>query len=115
VLDIDGDGEVLPLTDGLLVLRWLFGFSGATLVGGAVDLGDCTRCTGGDVAGYLAGLGLQADADGDGELLPLTDGLLILRYLFGFGGPTLTNGAVDLSDCTRCDAAAIAAYLGTLD
>jgi hypothetical protein len=115
VLDVDGDGEVLPLTDGLLLLRWLFGFSGATLIGGAVDGSDCTRCTAGDVDGYIAGLGLQIDADGDGELVPLTDGLLILRYLFGFSGLTLTNGAVDTSDCSRCDAAAIAGYLGTLD
>ena len=35
----------------------------------------------------------------------------MLRYLFGFRGATLTTGAVDLAGCTRCDAAAIEAYL----
>ena len=37
-LDVDGDGEVEPLTDGLLILRNRFGFTGATLVAGAVDV-----------------------------------------------------------------------------
>ena len=31
ILDVDGDGAELPLTDGLLVMRWLFGFTGTTL------------------------------------------------------------------------------------
>ena len=26
-LDVDGDGEQTPLTDGLLVIRYLFGFT----------------------------------------------------------------------------------------
>jgi hypothetical protein len=54
------------------------------------------------------------DVDGDGAILPLTDGLLMLRYTFGFSGAVLTNGAVNLAGCTRCDAAAIEAYLATL-
>jgi hypothetical protein len=45
ILDIDGNGSVAPLTDGLLVLRYLFGFTGGTLISGAVDLTGCTRCT----------------------------------------------------------------------
>ena len=92
------------LTDGLLILRRLFDFTGATLIAGAVDLVDCTRCTAPAIEQYIAHLGLQLDIDGDGELEPLTDGLLIARWLFGFRGATLTNNAVDLSDCTRCTA-----------
>ena len=34
VLDIDGNGATAALTDGLLVLRYLFGFTGATLTAG---------------------------------------------------------------------------------
>ena len=37
-----------PLTDGLLVLRHLFGFTGATLTGGALGDG-CTRCLAADI------------------------------------------------------------------
>ena len=42
-LDIDGDGKVEPLTDGLLVLRHLFGFSGDALVSGAIGA-NCQKC-----------------------------------------------------------------------
>ena len=111
-LDVDGDGTITPLTDGLLILRFLFGFTGTTLTGGAVDP-DCTRCDATDIVTYLTGLGLVLDIDHDGELVPLTDGLLVLRFLFGFNGTTLTSGAVD-GDCMRCDAAAIVPYLQSL-
>jgi hypothetical protein len=52
---------------------------------------------------------IDFDVDGDGAALPLTDGLLILRYLFGFRGAVLINGAVG-AGCTRCDAPSIEAY-----
>jgi hypothetical protein len=55
------------------------------------------------------------DVDGDGETQPLTDGLLILRHLFGFNGASLTIGAVDAVNCTRCDATAIKGYLDAFD
>ena len=55
-LDIDGDGEIAPLTDGVLVVRWLFGFRGDELVAFAVDEVDCTRCTAAAIESYLAGL-----------------------------------------------------------
>ena len=35
-LDIDGDGEAKALTDGLLLIRQLFGFTGSALTSGAV-------------------------------------------------------------------------------
>ena len=38
-LDIDGDGESKPLTDGLLLIRYLFGFSGDSLISGAIGTG----------------------------------------------------------------------------
>ena len=37
-LDIDGDGESKPLTDGLLLIRYLFGFSGDSLISGAIGV-----------------------------------------------------------------------------
>ncbi len=43
-LDVDEDGTVTPLTDGLIILRQLFGFEGDSLVAGA--LGDnCKNCS----------------------------------------------------------------------
>jgi hypothetical protein len=52
VFDIDGNGVLDALTDGLLALRFLFGFSGSTLIGGAVGPG-CTRCTAPAIESYL--------------------------------------------------------------
>jgi hypothetical protein len=54
------------------------------------------------------------DIDGNGAIGALTDGLLVLRFMFGFTGPTLITGAVDVVGCTRCDASSIAGYLQTL-
>jgi hypothetical protein len=54
--DIDGDGQSEPLTDGLLLLRYLFSFTGAPLVTGAVDLVNCTRCTALTIEPYIESL-----------------------------------------------------------
>ena len=54
------------------------------------------------------------DIDGNGSADPLTDGILVLRYLFGFTGNTLVTGAIDVDGCSRCDAASIEAYLATM-
>jgi hypothetical protein len=113
-LDVDGNGINDPLTDGLLVLRFQFGFTGATLIGGAVDTAGCSRCDAPAIEQYLSGLGLVLDIDGNGSNQALTDGLLVLRFLFGFTGTTLTNGAVDTGACTRCNATAVETYLRTL-
>jgi hypothetical protein len=108
--DVDLNGALDPLTDGLLVLRYLFGFSGPTLVAGALGAG-ATRTEPAAIVAYLDSIGTTVlDLDGDGEGMALTDGLLLLRYLFGFRGSTLVANAVD-QDCTRCDAAAIEGFI----
>jgi len=55
--DVDGDGEVDTLTDTMLLMRYSFGFTGATLIDGAVDQDDCTRCTAPDIEAFIAALG----------------------------------------------------------
>jgi hypothetical protein len=112
VLDIDLDGEVEALTDGLLVLRFIFGFSGSVLINGAVAP-DCNRCDAPAIGAYLVGLTVL-DVDGNGGAPDaLTDGLLVLRFSFGFAGSTLVGGAVG-QGCTRCDGPAVVAYLQPL-
>jgi hypothetical protein len=112
-LDVDDNGQLRALTDGLLILRRLFGLTGGPLVQGAVGPG-CTRCDAASIQPYLAAIAPALDVDGNGSNAALTDGILVLRFLFGFRGATLSTGAVGAS-CTRCDAAAIAQYLETLD
>jgi hypothetical protein len=91
--DVDENLEAQPLTDGLLVIRHLFGFSGDSLISGAVS-GEANRGSSEAIAGYLTDADSQLDIDGDGESKPLTDGLLLIRYLFGFSGDSLISGAI---------------------
>jgi hypothetical protein len=112
-LDVDDDETTGgALTDGLLLLRYVFGFRDATLVTGAVG-DDCSRCLASAIEPYIASIGNALDVDGDGTVGALTDTLLVLRYAFGFRGSVLTAGAVD-GQCTRCEASQIEAYLACL-
>jgi DNA-binding beta-propeller fold protein YncE len=69
---------------------------------------------GNSIVSVLTRFVLAYDIDGNGELDALTDGLLLLRYLFGFSGAALVTGAVDTLDCTRCEAPEIEPYLEAL-
>jgi hypothetical protein len=51
-IDVDGNGVVDALTDTLLMLRYVFGFRGNTLITGAVG-GGCTRCSAPDIEAYI--------------------------------------------------------------
>jgi len=84
-LDVDGDGEATPLTDGLLIIRHQFGFNGDALINGAVSE-DSTRLLPAAISDYLSKNSSKLDIDGDGDSEPLSDGLLVIRYLFGFSG-----------------------------
>lgn len=91
--DVDNDGVVAPLTDGLLVLRHFFGFTGTALTEGALGA-DASNTTAEMIQAHINDRPDRFDLDGDGLHQPLTDGLLLLRLLFGFTGEALTQGAL---------------------
>jgi hypothetical protein len=66
-LDADGSGDVGALTDGVLVMRYLFGFRDEVLARDAVDLERGTRLSGVDVAAFLEGRLPQGAAPETGE------------------------------------------------
>jgi len=111
-LDIDGDGEAKALTDGLMIIRRLFGFSDSSLSAGAVAA-NATYTTSAELASRIDAFATAFDIDGDGETKALTDGLMIIRRLFGFSGPNLTAGALSAT-ATRTDSGVIAAYIDSL-
>jgi hypothetical protein len=111
-LDLDGNREYDALTDGLLLLRGMFGLDGDALIGGTLA-SNATYTAAVDIESRIATLGDLADIDGNGEIDALTDGLLTLRYLFGLQGDTLINGVV-AGDATRTSAEEIEAHLETL-
>ena len=110
-MDIDGNERYDALTDGLLILRSMFGLEGDSLISGAVS-SDANYDNSQDIISRISALGDLADIDGNAEIDALTDGLLILRFLFGLEGDTLVNGVVS-SDATRTTSE-IEAHLETL-
>ena len=111
--DIDNNGQADALTDGLLFLRYAFGLTGDALVSGVVA-SDAQYTTASDIEQELATVYTSSgDIDGNGEVDALTDGLLLLRYLFGLDGDTLTAGVIG-GGATLTDSAALETYLSTL-
>ncbi|MDC0173000.1 S8 family serine peptidase [Gammaproteobacteria bacterium] len=108
-LDIDGNGDADALSDGLLILRSMFGLTDGPLIQSAVSI-DALYTSAADIESRINGLGLLLDVDGNDSLDPLTDGLLILRYLFGIRGTTLIDSVI-APDATRTTSEAIEEYL----
>jgi hypothetical protein len=110
-LDVDGDGRLDALTDGLLILRHLSGRSGTALTDGALGRKPW-RDTAAEIAALLnsAACVRGLDLDGDGVREPQTDGRLVLRYLFGFRGAALVEGTVG-PGATRATAEEIGAWI----
>ena len=97
-VDVDGDG-VVDVNDAQFVLRRLLGFSGSGITGSASFRNCATRKTGADIATFvdaqrlpLSGL-IALDIDGDGLVLPTTDGLMLLRASLGLTGDAVVAGA----------------------
>lgn len=78
--DIDADEKLAAdaLTDGLLVIRHLFGFSGDALIAGATST-DATRQDATEITSYLNDAESELDIEGDGEAGALADGLILIR------------------------------------
>jgi uncharacterized delta-60 repeat protein len=90
-INVDGNQSVAATTDATLITRYLLGFRGDALTTDA--LGASPTRTGQALETHLASLNL--DADGDGQALAMTDGLLMLRAMLGLTGDALTAGATN--------------------
>ena len=110
-LDVDGNASADALTDGLLFIRYMFGIRGESLIVGAVA-SNCANCSAAELEPILEQCGTAgtSDIDGNGEADALTDGLLIIRYLFGISGNALIESSV-ANDCIRCNVLEIENYL----
>ena len=98
------------LRGGLLVIRFLFGATGPALTNGALG-GTATDPVA--IWTHLDDIRPALDIDGNGNADARTDGLLIIRYLFGLRGASLINGAIGPA-ATRTSAEDIEAYIKTL-
>ena len=93
--DIDRDGTFKVSTDGTLAIRSIAGFAGETLTKDATDPSG-GRTNAGEIGDFLGSGVMRAflDLDGDGKVLPLSDGILFIRALQGITGQALVEGAV---------------------
>ena len=82
--DIDGNGAADALSDGLLMLRYMFGLRDEALTNLAVA--GNSPLTDEEIKIRIASMYLKADIDNNGDSDALTDGLLLMRYLFGLRG-----------------------------
>ena len=112
VLDIDGNNAYDALTDGLIALRYLFGLTGPALTSGAVGA-TATRSDPVTIKAYLDSIRTSLDIDNNGSSDALTDGLLLIRFLFGLRGQALIAGAIG-PGATRITSAQIEAYITSL-
>jgi hypothetical protein len=75
-----------------MMLRYAFGLRGESLTNGAVA--GNSPLSHAEVEQQMVDTLIIADIDGNGQVDALTDGLLLLRYLFNLRGDSLTQGSV---------------------
>ena len=110
--DFDKDGKADALTDGLMLLRYTFNLRGDALTAGAIS-SDSTLSAAEVEANVADASTSFADIDGSGNVDALTDGLLLLRYLFNLRGDALIAGAI-AGGAERSSAADVEAYIISL-
>ena len=114
-LDVDDNGASLAESDGVLALRYLFGVSGSALTNGVTFGAGAQRTAPTAVNDYLIQVRPLLDIDADTKVNPMTDGLLIVRYLLGLRGTALIQGAVaPAPGATRTSATDIEDYIRSL-
>jgi hypothetical protein len=118
--DFDGNGTHDALSDGLLFLRYAFDFTGSDVTDGVVA-NDSPMTNAEILASLETAKGSFGDIDGNGVVDALTDGILLIRSLFGFSGDALISGAVGdstttgaVGDATRTTAAEIQTYIDSM-
>ena len=93
-LDVDGDGRVDALTDGLLILRAASGVTGLSLVRQAVSP-NATRTDPDEILAFInSHQAADYDVDGDGYFEPDTDATIMIRYMFGLTDEAAIEDAV---------------------
>ena len=92
VHSLEGTGSAAGRRFGIVAGRFYEQIVGS-LVDAAVDMNG-ERSSPSEIEVFLATHGAAMDLDGDDTLGPLSDGLMVIRYFFGFRDDALIEGAV---------------------
>ncbi|MDA8943817.1 beta-propeller domain-containing protein [Porticoccaceae bacterium] len=106
--DLDANGQTDALTDGLILLRYAFGLTGDTITNNAVATDSPMSAL--EIQNHLNQVDVYADVDGNGAVDALTDGLMVLRFLFGIADESLVKDTVS-SGATRSSVLQISQYI----
>jgi hypothetical protein len=90
--DVDENNKADALTDALLIMRSLFGLEGSNITSGAVS--EDSPLTESEIISSISSTMTILDIDNDGRIDALTDGLMLMRYLFGLSGENLIESAI---------------------
>ena len=108
--DFDENGSVNALTDGLLLMRYLFTMRGEALIDSTIA-SDAGLTTATEIESKLSvAINSYADIDSSGDVDALTDGLLLMRYLFNLRDDPLINSSFK-PDAARNTVTEIEAYI----
>ena len=108
-MDLDGNGYADALTDGLIILRYLFGLKDNALIEGAISP-SASYISHEEISSRIILMGDYYDIDQNGALDALTDGLLLLRYLFNLRDDALVSGAI-AGTATRTTSSDVKSYI----
>ena len=103
-LDVDASNTPTQYdagSDGMMLLRYLLGYSAGAITADAHVATQNGRSPG-DTVAYIDLIKPMLDIDGDGRFDAMSDGLLILRYQLGLRATALIAGATS-SGATRSD------------
>jgi endoglucanase Acf2 len=106
--DMDGNDNIDALTDGLLLLRHTFELRGDALIDSAMATD--SPMSPAQVEQRIVDAYAISDIDGSGEVDALTDGLILLRYLFELRGEALIGSAV-AENASRASSSDIEQYI----
>ena len=106
--DFDGSCDADALTDGLIVLRYGFDLHGDNLVRGVMHPDSTLTAT--EVETRIQNSLSMMDIDQNGSFDALTDGLILLRYLFDVSGENLVRDVVSPTGA-RTSSDAITQYI----
>jgi hypothetical protein len=110
--DVDGNGVVDALTDGITLTRYLIGLRGDAMIQNSLAISGATRTTAETVTQYIEThtTGSCYDVDGNQNLDALTDGILLVRYLVDYRGTDLVDGVIG-QNASRTTGSSVTQYL----
>ena len=93
-MDRDGNRTLVPAVEGMLMMRYLLGLRGAALIAD-IPWTTATPPTAAMVEARISRQLSELDIDGDTLTNGLTDGLMLVRMMFGYKGEQVTGGAIN--------------------